>query len=336
MMTEAASRSDQEPPNRTPNKLSEQPDGREAQRYTVAHRTIFRLHRNVQSYRNIKEYKGHDHRADCCMYHDSSGACSHYRFTSASQSGEEPLHREQTLEIAEGVSRSEKQGRNTEFQTFSPGRSDSESHDDNLPRTHRLLFFIIILIFLLLTVLVLIPYMQYDQSGEEWYRASESRAAEHNCLTSPQQNPAPILRMHKCIVGVCITLVFCAVLTETLGMVIAAKEKRGWTLNSAGYLLGPRRIDHLIQIKEAPSARGREELLGEYGIDSYRTLSDKHGLAGKRDAFMEDDIKSGALRIADEDIVHTIVDFLSFLKLKDMGALDSLPSSLTSDEFTQP
>lgn len=84
----------------------------------------------------------------------------------------------------------------------------------------------------------------------------------------------------------------------------------------------------------------------------------------------------GALRIADEDILHTIVDFLSFLKLKggrgselirlqcenitlsgkkkdmninnqrnatqhnvcvsDMGALDSLPSSLTSDEFTQP
>ncbi|KAK2838315.1 hypothetical protein Q7C36_013129 [Tachysurus vachellii] len=141
--------------------------------------------------------------------------------------------------------------------------------------------------------------------------------------------------MQKCFGGVCISLVFCAVLTETLGMVIAAKEKRGWTLNSAGYLLGPRRIDHLIQIKEAPSARGREELLGEYGVDSHRTLSDKHGLAGKRDALLEDDIKSGALRIADEDMVHTIVDFLSYLKLKDMGVLDNLPSSLTSDEFTQ-
>ncbi|XP_027016735.1 galanin peptides isoform X4 [Tachysurus fulvidraco] len=117
--------------------------------------------------------------------------------------------------------------------------------------------------------------------------------------------------MQKCFGGVCISLVFCAVLTETLGMVIAAKEKRGWTLNSAGYLLGP------------------------HGIDSHRTLSDKHGLAGKRDALLEDDIKSGALRIADEDIVHTIVDFLSYLKLKDMGALDNLPSSLTSDEFTQ-
>lgn len=99
------------------------------------------------------------------MYRDSSGVCSHYRFTSASQSGEEPLHREQTLEIAEGVSRSEKQVPIAEVQTFSRGRSDSESHDDNLPRTHRLLFFIIILILLLLTLLVLIPYMQYEQTS---------------------------------------------------------------------------------------------------------------------------------------------------------------------------
>ncbi|KAI4889843.1 hypothetical protein NFI96_010475 [Prochilodus magdalenae] len=120
--------------------------------------------------------------------------------------------------------------------------------------------------------------------------------------------------MQKCVGGVCVSLILCAVLSETLGMVIAAKEKRGWTLNSAGYLLGPRRIDHLIQIKDAPSARGREELLGEYAIDSHRTLSDKHGLAGKRD--MEDDFKSGPLRITDEDVVHTVIDFLSYLKLK--------------------
>uniref|UniRef100_A0A3B4C616 Galanin peptides n=2 Tax=Pygocentrus nattereri TaxID=42514 RepID=A0A3B4C616_PYGNA len=142
------------------------------------------------------------------------------------------------------------------------------------------------------------------------------------------------LQMQKCVGGVCVSLILCAVLSETLGMVIAAKEKRGWTLNSAGYLLGPRRIDHLIQIKDAPSARGREELLGEYAIDSHRTLSDKHGLAGKRD--MEDDFKSGTLRITDEDVVHTIIDFLSYLKLKEMGALDNLPSSLTSEELSQP
>ncbi|XP_066505866.1 galanin peptides isoform X2 [Hoplias malabaricus] len=138
--------------------------------------------------------------------------------------------------------------------------------------------------------------------------------------------------MQKCLGGVCVSLILCAVLSETVGMVIAAKEKRGWTLNSAGYLLGPRRIDHLIQIKDAPSARGREELLD--AIDSHRTLSDKHGLAGKRD--MEDDFKSGAQRITDEDIVHTIIDFLSYLKLKEMGALENLPSSLTSEELSQP
>ncbi|XP_030644126.1 galanin peptides [Chanos chanos] len=142
--------------------------------------------------------------------------------------------------------------------------------------------------------------------------------------------------MQKCIAGVCISLIFCAILTETLGMVIAAKEKRGWTLNSAGYLLGPRRIDHLIQIKDTPSARGREELLGQYAIDSHRTLSDKHGLAGKREMPLEEDFKSGALRIADEDIIHTVVDFLSYLKLKEIGALDSLPTSLASEEISQP
>nr|UNO36737.1 galanin/GMAp prepropeptide 1A [Schizothorax richardsonii] len=86
-----------------------------------------------------------------------------------------------------------------------------------------------------------------------------------------------ILRMHRCVGGVCATLIVCAFLTETLGMVIAAKEKRGWTLNSAGYLLGP------------------------HAIDSHRSLSDKHGQAGKREMPIEEDFKTAALRIADED-----------------------------------
>ncbi|XP_073688010.1 galanin peptides isoform X3 [Garra rufa] len=117
--------------------------------------------------------------------------------------------------------------------------------------------------------------------------------------------------MHRCVGGVCVSLIVCAFLTETLGMVIAAKEKRGWTLNSAGYLLGP------------------------HAIDSHRSLSDKHGLAGKREMPIEEDFKTAALRISDEDIVHTIIDFLSYLKLKEIGALDSLPSSLTSEEISQ-
>ncbi|XP_056908795.1 galanin peptides isoform X1 [Takifugu flavidus] len=131
----------------------------------------------------------------------------------------------------------------------------------------------------------------------------------------------------------CVSLIFCAALSETIGVVVAAKEKRGWTLNSAGYLLGPRRIDHLIQIKDSPRSRGRDELPAPYGIDGHRTLGDKSGLAGKRDAAQEEDVRTGALRIADGDVIHTLLDFLSYLKLKDMGALDSLPSSVTSEEL---
>ncbi|XP_056099590.1 galanin peptides isoform X1 [Rhinichthys klamathensis goyatoka] len=142
--------------------------------------------------------------------------------------------------------------------------------------------------------------------------------------------------MNRCVAGVCASLIVCAFFSETLGMVIAAKEKRGWTLNSAGYLLGPRRIDHLIQIKDSPSTRGSEDLLGQYAIDSHRSLSDKHGLAGKREMPIEEYFKTGALRISDEEVVHTIIDFLSYLRLKEIGGLDSLPSSFTSEEISQP
>ncbi|KAM8892448.1 galanin peptides isoform 1-T1 [Spinachia spinachia] len=134
----------------------------------------------------------------------------------------------------------------------------------------------------------------------------------------------------------CVSLIFYATLSETVGLVIAAKEKRGWTLNSAGYLLGPRRIDHLIQIKDSPSVRSRDDLVTQYGIDGHRTLGDKSGLAGKRDMGQEEDFRTGSLRIADGDIIHTIIDFLSYLKLKEMGALDILPSSVTSDELANP
>uniref|UniRef100_A0A8C2ZEE7 Galanin peptides n=1 Tax=Cyclopterus lumpus TaxID=8103 RepID=A0A8C2ZEE7_CYCLU len=138
--------------------------------------------------------------------------------------------------------------------------------------------------------------------------------------------------MQRCFGIFCVSLIFCATLSETIGLVIA-KEKRGWTLNSAGYLLGPRRIDHLIQIKDSPSVRSRDELVTQYGIDGHRTLGDKSGLAGKRDMGQEEDFRTGSLRLADGDIIHTIIDFLSYLKLKEMGALDSLPSSVTSDEL---
>uniref|UniRef100_A0A3Q1EPQ4 Galanin/GMAP prepropeptide n=1 Tax=Acanthochromis polyacanthus TaxID=80966 RepID=A0A3Q1EPQ4_9TELE len=94
--------------------------------------------------------------------------------------------------------------------------------------------------------------------------------------------------MQRCFGIFCVSLIFCATLSESIGLVIAAKEKRGWTLNSAGYLLGP------------------------HGIDGHRTLGDKPGLAGKRDMGQEEDFRT------------------------EMGALDNLPSSVTSDELANP
>ncbi|XP_059565831.1 galanin peptides isoform X2 [Myotis daubentonii] len=59
-----------------------------------------------------------------------------------------------------------------------------------------------------------------------------------------------------------------AALSATLGSPV--KEKRGWTLNSAGYLLGPN------------------------AVDNHRSFHDKHGLAGKRDLQPEDGARAEA------------------------------------------
>ncbi|XP_040985130.1 galanin peptides isoform X2 [Aquila chrysaetos chrysaetos] len=81
--------------------------------------------------------------------------------------------------------------------------------------------------------------------------------------------------MQRCTSFLFLSLILCATLSETLGLVFSAREKRGWTLNSAGYLLGPRNLGRLL---------------------------------------------------ADENIVRTVIEFLAYLHLKEMGALDKLPS----------
>ncbi|KAF7245371.1 Galanin peptide, partial [Varanus komodoensis] len=109
-----------------------------------------------------------------------------------------------------------------------------------------------------------------------------------------------------------------------------AKEKRGWTMNSAGYLLGPRRIEQLF--KEMPSERGREELPGEYAID--RVFSDKHGLAGKRDTHPEENLKAGTFGRpwTDDNIMRTVIEFLTYLRLKEAGMLDNISTTTSSEE----
>ncbi|XP_064019163.1 galanin peptides [Pogoniulus pusillus] len=101
-----------------------------------------------------------------------------------------------------------------------------------------------------------------------------------------------------------LSLILCAALSETFGLVFSAKEKRGWTLNSAGYLLGP------------------------HAVDNHRSLNEKHGFTGKREAQPEEDLKAGApgRALADENVVRTLMEFLTYLHLKEMGALDKLPA----------
>ncbi|CAH2293838.1 galanin peptides isoform X1 [Pelobates cultripes] len=72
-------------------------------------------------------------------------------------------------------------------------------------------------------------------------------------------------------------------------------------------------------------------------IDNHRSLSDKHGSAGKRDLLSEDDIKTGNIlrALADDNVVRTLIEFLTYLHLKESGVLESLTSSVSSEESIQ-
>nr|XP_056719296.1 galanin peptides-like [Euleptes europaea] len=105
----------------------------------------------------------------------------------------------------------------------------------------------------------------------------------------------------------CFSLLLCGLLGERFGIALESKDKRGWTLNSAGYLLGP--------------------------PDAHQTLPDKGGLAGKREA-MEDlyslgqDSFAAAVRPAEESTLQTLMDFLSFLHLREQEEVSRLPLPL--------
>nr|XP_004656547.1 galanin peptides [Jaculus jaculus] len=113
-------------------------------------------------------------------------------------------------------------------------------------------------------------------------------------------------------------LLLAAALSDSSGLPPLAKEKRGWTLNSAGYLLGP------------------------HAIDNHRSFHEKHGLAGKRELPLDtEDNKPGSFdqSVPDNSIMRTLTDFLTFLHLKETGALDSLaslPSATSSEDPEQP
>uniref|UniRef100_UPI00398EED51 galanin peptides isoform X1 n=2 Tax=Pristiophorus japonicus TaxID=55135 RepID=UPI00398EED51 len=131
---------------------------------------------------------------------------------------------------------------------------------------------------------------------------------EFTCFILPLR-----FQMPSCVSLLCVSLVLCAAVSHSFGLVLSTKEKRGWTLNSAGYLLGP------------------------HAVDNHRSLNEKNGLAGKRDLQLEDEIKPDNLLqiLADESAARIAIEFLMYLHLKEIGALDNLLPLLPS-EVGQP
>ncbi|OCT81688.1 galanin peptides [Xenopus laevis] len=118
--------------------------------------------------------------------------------------------------------------------------------------------------------------------------------------------------MQKCNCLLLVSLVLCATISQTFGLVLTGKEKRGWTLNSAGYLLGP------------------------HAVDNHRSFSDKHG-AGKREVLAEENTESGSFirTLTDENVIRTLIEFLTYLHLKDSGVLDNLIAPVSSKGTNQ-
>ncbi|XP_069804941.1 galanin peptides-like [Dendropsophus ebraccatus] len=118
--------------------------------------------------------------------------------------------------------------------------------------------------------------------------------------------------MHNSRTLLCVSLLLCGLAAECFSYTIMPKDKRGWTLNSAGYLLGPH---------------------------AHRTLNDKGGITGKREVVDElfksgRDIFGAQQHSLDDSTVQTVLEFLAYLRLKETGALDHL-AMLISEEPTQ-
>ncbi|XP_025031754.1 galanin peptides-like [Python bivittatus] len=123
----------------------------------------------------------------------------------------------------------------------------------------------------------------------------------------------------------CFSLLFCGLLGDCFGVALVPKDKRGWTLNSAGYLLGPPLLPFYSPLPKA---------------DAHQTLPDKGGLAGKRDA-VEDLYSLGQDSVApivqpsDYSILQTLMDFLSYLNLRDQRVIGRLPLPVSEESMQQ-
>ncbi|XP_072524176.1 galanin peptides-like [Salminus brasiliensis] len=104
--------------------------------------------------------------------------------------------------------------------------------------------------------------------------------------------------------------VLSAQFSKTHGMAFTGPEKRGWTLNSAGYLLGPY---------------------------AQRTLTVRHGGGvGKRNRWEENNSKLPTHQpsyrsLSDEPNFHSLMDFLVYLRMKENGVAEDSNSSIFND-----
>ncbi|XP_022525128.2 galanin peptides-like [Astyanax mexicanus] len=112
----------------------------------------------------------------------------------------------------------------------------------------------------------------------------------------------------------CVSLwVLSAQFSKTHATAFTAPEKRGWTLNSAGYLLGPY---------------------------AQRTLTVRHGGGvGKRNRWEENISKLPVHQpshrsLTDEPNLHSLMDFLVYLRMKENEVTEESNSSIF-DEMTQ-
>ncbi|KAK2866424.1 hypothetical protein Q7C36_002480 [Tachysurus vachellii] len=119
--------------------------------------------------------------------------------------------------------------------------------------------------------------------------------------------------MQMSYILLCVSLcILSSQLSQTHGMTLRGLEKRGWTLNSAGYLLGPY---------------------------AHRTLTVRHGgSVGKRDStedFILPTHQPSYKSVTDEPYLQALIDFFMYLRMKDDESTEDLISSTFTDDMTR-
>ncbi|XP_048027058.1 galanin peptides-like [Megalobrama amblycephala] len=105
----------------------------------------------------------------------------------------------------------------------------------------------------------------------------------------------------------CISLcVFTAHLSRIHGMTLTNPEKKGWTLHSAGYLLGPY---------------------------AHRSLNVRHRATGKRDVWNES--SSIPTSSYNDSYLLSLLGHLAYLRLKEMGMAEDFSGSLINGHMKQ-